>query len=105
MTEKTSLALEPHPEGVMLPVRAQAGARRNGLKGIHAGALQVAVTQAPEKGKANKAIIEVLAEELSLRKSQLELLSGETSPQKRFLVREIAVNDLSARIAERISAS
>ena len=89
----------------MLPVRAQAGARRNSLKGIHAGALQVAVTQAPEKGKANKAIIEVLAGKLGLRKSQIELLSGETSSQKRFLVRAIAMNELSARIADTISAT
>jgi uncharacterized protein len=83
------IALEPHAEGTILPVRAQAGARRNGIKGIHDGALQVMVTQAPEKGKANKAIIAVLAENLGLRKSQIELLTGETSPQKRILVKAI----------------
>ena len=103
MTDETQVALEAHAEGVILPVRAQAGARRNGLKGIHAGALQVAVTQAPEKGKANKAIIAVLAEELDLKKAQIELISGELSPQKRFLLREVSAEELSARIARRIS--
>ena len=34
---------------------------RNGITGEHNGSLQVSVTQAPEKGKANKAIIAVLA--------------------------------------------
>lgn len=96
------LQLEAHPNGVLLPVRAHAGARRNALKGIHAGALQVMVTQAPEKGKANKAIIKLLAETLGLRKNQLELLLGETSPQKKFLVREISAEELERRIADQL---
>ena len=96
------LLLEPHSAGVILPVRAHAGARRNMLKGIHAGALQVMVTQAPEKGKANKAIIELLADKLGLRKNQLELLSGETSSQKKFLVREITAEELQQSIAQRL---
>ncbi len=97
------LHLEPYPGGVILPVRAHAGARRNALKGIHAGALQVMVTQAPEKGKANKAILELLADKLGVRKNQLELLSGETSSQKKFLVREITAEELQRRIAERLA--
>lgn len=96
------LALEPHAEGVILPVRAQAGARRNGLKGIHAGALQVAVTQAPEKGKANKAIIALMAEVLNLKKSQIELLSGETSSRKRLLVRGATAEELHRLIAHAV---
>ena len=47
-----------------------------------AGKPQIAVTAAPEKGKANKAIIAVLAEALSLAKSEIELISGETSRRK-----------------------
>lgn len=92
------IALEEHPQGTILPVRAHAGARRNGIRGQQAGYLQVSVTQAPEKGKANKAIIAVLSDELSLRKSQLELISGETSPQKRFLVRDMTPAELAVRI-------
>jgi uncharacterized protein YggU (UPF0235/DUF167 family) len=98
------IALETHPEGTILPVRAHAGARRNAIRGVKAGSLQVSVTQAPEKGKANRAIVAVLADELSLRKSQFELLTGETSSQKRFLVREITAVELAARIEEALSA-
>lgn len=94
------IALETHAEGVILPVRAQPGSRKNELKGEQAGALKVAVTQVAEKGKANKAIIEVLCKSLKLRRSQVELLSGELAPQKRFLVREITVEELTARIEQ-----
>ena len=93
------IELEPHAEGFVLPVRAHAGAKRSEIRDVHAGALRVSVTQAPEKGKANKAIVALLAEALGLKKSQLELLAGETSPQKKFLVRGTARDDLAARIA------
>jgi uncharacterized protein len=97
------IALEAHPEGTILPVKAHAGARRNEIKAGPAGSLHVSVTQAPEKGKANKAIVALLAGVLSLRKSQIELLAGETSPQKRFLVRGLARDELSARIARAVA--
>jgi uncharacterized protein len=90
--------LEPHPNGTILRVRAHPGARRNEIRGVQDGMLKVSVTQAPEKGKANKAVIELLSKKLGLKKSQIELLSGETSHQKRFLVREITTEELAARI-------
>ncbi|MEQ8790883.1 MAG: DUF167 domain-containing protein [Pirellulaceae bacterium] len=92
--------LTPHPQGVLLPVRASAGARDNGLRGFQDGALKVAVTQAAEKGKANKAIISVLAKALGLRRSQIELASGPTSSQKRFLVREVTLEALRRAIEQ-----
>ncbi len=81
-----------------MPVRAQPGARKNELRGEHNGMLRVCVTQAPEKGKANKAIIALLAKQLGLRKAQFELFSGETSSQKRFLIREITPDDLAKKL-------
>jgi uncharacterized protein (TIGR00251 family) len=92
------IRLESTAEGVILPVKAKAGARKNDLQGVHDGALKVAVTQAPERGKANRSIIDLLGDKLGLRKSQITLLSGETSPQKRFLIQEIAAEELQQRI-------
>jgi uncharacterized protein len=93
------LNLEQTAAGVVVPIRAHAGARRNGISGIHNGELKVSVTQSAEKGKANKAILGMLGEELGLRLSQLELISGATSPQKRLLVREMTLEELQQRIA------
>jgi hypothetical protein len=93
------IGLEPHAEGTVLPVRAHPGARRNAVRGEHDGALRVSVTQAPDKGKANKAIAELLSRALGLPRSQIELLSGATSPRKRFLVRGVRPEELSPRIA------
>ena len=87
---------EEHAEGVILPVRAYAGARRNGITGEHDGMLKVSVTQAPEKGKANQAIMEVLCKSFNLKKNQIELLAGQTSSQKRFLIREVTLQEQRA---------
>lgn len=95
--------LQIHSDGTILPVRAQPGARRNEVRGIQDDALKVCVTQAPEKGKANKAILEVLAKWLGVRKSQIELISGETASQKKFLVRGMEQEDLAERIKARLA--
>lgn len=92
------IKLEAHDEGVVLPVRAQAGARRSELRAGQDGVVRVSVTQAREKGKANKAIIELLASELGLKKSQLELIAGQTAAQKRFLVRAVSPAELRQRL-------
>src|SRR4029079_16548153 len=81
-------------EGVVLPVKAQPGGRKNGFRGEQNGALKVSVTQVAEKGKANAAIIEVLAKQLRLNRSQIELIAGEIQSQKRFLIRGISRDDL-----------
>ncbi len=94
-----SVRLEPHADGVQLPVKAHPGARKNALCGVHDGQLKVSVTAAPEKGKANKAILDLLAETLGLKRAQLELLSGETSARKVFLVRECSLEALAGKIS------
>lgn len=94
-----NVRLEARAEGVILPVKANPGARENALRGVHDGQLKVSVTAAPEKGKANQAIIATLAEALSLKRSQIELIAGDTSGEKRFLVRDCSLETLSQKIA------
>src|SRR5262249_4033916 len=93
------IALQDHPEGVILPVRAQPGARKAGVLGEQAGSLKVAVTAPPEDGKANKAVLEVLRDTLKLKRSQVALVSGETSREKKFLIRGVTRDDLAKRLA------
>src|SRR5437870_127090 len=93
------IGITEHAEGCILPVHAQPGARKGGIIGEHAGALKVAVTAPPEDGRANKALVESLAKALSLKRSQVKLLSGETSRQKRFLVQGVRKASLETRVA------
>ncbi len=88
-----------HAEGSILVVRAQPGARRNGIAGEVGVAVKIAVSASPDKGKANQAIIEVLRAVLGVKSSQVELLSGFTSRQKRFLIRGWSKPSLEARLS------
>jgi uncharacterized protein (TIGR00251 family) len=96
-----SVTITPHAEGATLAVRAQPGARKNAVLGEQAGALKVAVTAPPEDGRANEALVEVLKDWLGVKRSQVELLSGQTNRNKVFLVRGVTAADLTARVAAR----
>ena len=93
-----------HDRGSVLPVRAQPGAKKNLLLGERAGALRVAVSAAPERGKANEAIVALLAETLCCKRSQIGLLSGESSRAKRFLIEGISALELQAKLAALLPA-
>jgi uncharacterized protein len=99
------IAVGSHRNGSVIPVLAQPGAKRNAILGERAGALRVAVTSPPEKGKANQAIQTVLADVFDCRPSQVELISGKTSRQKRFLITGLEPAELQARLAAILSGS
>lgn len=93
-----AIDIQPHERGSVLAVHAQPGARRQGVVGVHDGALKMAVTVPPEGGKANKAIVQVLARGLRLRRSHITLLSGATSRRKRFLIEGLGPEAVRERL-------
>jgi uncharacterized protein len=92
------IELAQRTEGIVLSVKAHAGARKNGITGEHDGQLKVSVTQTPERGKANRAIAKVLCEALALHSQQVAIIQGETSQVKQFLIREISLEELLAKL-------
>lgn len=93
-----SVPLVPTADGVLVPVHAQPRAKRSAVVGVHGERLKVAVTAAPEKGKANEEIIEVLADALKLKRSQIALSAGAGSRQKTFVVSGVEPDELRRRI-------
>lgn len=77
------------PEGVIVNVRAQPRSSRAGVDGLLGDALKVRIRCAPVDGKANKELIETLADAFDLPKSAVVFKSGETSKTKRLLLRNI----------------
>jgi uncharacterized protein (TIGR00251 family) len=71
-------------EAVLLHVRVQPKARANAVKGWHGAALRVSVTAAPEDGKANRAVIDLLAETFDVAPSSINLVRGAASRDKWF---------------------
>lgn len=93
-----SASLRQTEEGCYLPLKVRAGGRRNTVGGLHDGALRVEVTTAPEKGKANKAVIGLVAEFLGVAPSRITLVSGECCASKVVFVQGLRAADIEARI-------
>ncbi|WP_367615503.1 DUF167 domain-containing protein [Teichococcus aerophilus] len=74
------------PDGLELRVKAQPRARRPGLHGLVESAdgprLKLAVNEAPEDGRANKAICALLAEALHVPPSRIAVVHGAAAREK-----------------------
>ena len=65
-------------------VKAKPGSRKEGVEVIDKNHLIVRVKERPTKGRANKAVIEALAQHLKVAPSRISLVSGHTSRKKVF---------------------
>lgn len=70
------------PTTIRFRVRVSPGAKRAGMGGVHDGSLKIAVTQPPENGKANQAVIHAIAKRLGVSKSSVTVVSGLSSRVK-----------------------
>lgn len=77
MSDLTHLARE----GAELSIRVTPKASRNRIT-QEDGQIRVYVTVVPEGGKANAAVLKLLAKALGVPKSRLTILRGETSRDK-----------------------
>jgi len=88
--------------GVALAVRAQPGAKRTAIIGVYgegdAAQLKIAVQAPPVEGRANEALITFLAETFAVPKRSVELMSGELSRSKVFLIRGIASQQAGSKL-------
>ncbi len=86
-----------------LKVKVVPGASRTRLAGRYGDGIKVQVAAAPEKGKANSAVIAVLADVLGVRAGAIELVSGQTQPRKVFRITGLDQATADARIEAAIA--
>lgn len=65
-----------------LRLRVSAGASRSRVLGPHGGALKLSVKAPPERGKANREVLALVAEAFGVAPADVELVSGEAAPDK-----------------------
>jgi uncharacterized protein (TIGR00251 family) len=87
------------PEGAILSVKAQPRSSKAGIDGLLGDAVKVRIRCAPVDGKANKELVETLADEFGLPKSSVVFKSGETSKQKRILLRGVTAAQVEQKLA------
>lgn len=69
-------------DGVTIELRVQPRARRTALECSHEGGLRAAVTAPAEDGKANRAVIDLIAGEWRLAKSTIAVTRGAAARDK-----------------------
>jgi len=72
-----------HPQpSARLKVKVVPGSSRDGIVGWLGDALKIKVTAPPEKGRANEAVVAMLADRLGLATDAITVVSGHSSPSK-----------------------
>jgi uncharacterized protein (TIGR00251 family) len=97
------VALRDDGDAVVVPIAARPNAGRSSVQGVHGDALKVALGAPPEKGKANRELLGFLAKVLGVRRTQLELISGQTSRAKAVRVSGVALSAVRSKLAARLS--
>lgn len=82
-----------------LRLRVTPGARRSGVTGRYGNAWKVSVAAAPDDGKANAAVLELLAETLGVSRTSLELVTGSTSRDKVVALQGLTNQQVDERLA------
>ena len=87
-------------EGAVLRIKVTPKARKPGVLGSRAGWIAVAVTAAPERGKATEEAVARITGWLGLRPSAARLVSGAASRDKRLIFPGLTASDLRKRLDE-----
>jgi uncharacterized protein (TIGR00251 family) len=82
----TEAWLSERAGGVEIEVVVVPRASRTQLVGVHDGRLKVQLSAPPVEGEANRALIELFADLLGIKKSAIAILSGQTGKRKRVRV-------------------
>ena len=86
-------------DDVVVRVHVQPGAGRTAVAGRYGDALKVKVGAPPERGRANEAVVALIADVLGVPASSVSVVGGETSRSKRLRVSGIAPADVERRLA------
>lgn len=77
-----NLIISEKADGCLLKCWIQPRSSRNALVGIYGNAVKIALSAPPLDGKANKELLKFLAKYFKLSKSNIQLVSGESSRNK-----------------------
>ncbi len=81
-----------------MDVKVVPGASRSRVVGALGTALKIVVSAAPECGKANAAVIKLLAAHLDVKRAEVQIVGGHSKPLKRVLVTGRSAAELRRRL-------
>lgn len=92
-------------ETILLRLHVRPGAGRGAVAGRYGDALHVRVAPPPADGRANDAVVALVADLLDVAPSRIELVSGHKSRQKRLRVTGVKLGAVRTAIGEAVDRS
>jgi uncharacterized protein len=80
-------------------LRVSPGAARSAVVGRHGAGWKVRVAAAPEGGKANDAVVRLLADTLALPARDVQIVSGQSSRDKTVVLAGLGPKEIERRLA------
>ena len=97
--------MAPRPEpGITLKVRVQPKASRTQVVGYQGDTLRLRVNAAPQDGKANEAVVSLLAETLGVPKNRVQIVRGHSSRDKLVVVESLTPAEARRRLNSRFNS-
>ncbi|MHB8105234.1 MAG: DUF167 domain-containing protein [Dehalococcoidales bacterium] len=93
------MSADKNKDNARLSVKITPNAGRNEIVGVKDGVLQVKIAAPPDKGKANKELIDFLAERLQVRKSDVLIIKGQTGRHKTIIIEGMSEEEALKRIS------
>ena len=93
-----NLKISETPNGIIFQVKVAPAGSRTSIEGIYDDMLKVKLSAAPEKGKANEALIEFLAEKLGVKRKFVKIVSGLTSKVKQVAVEQMSQQEFLEKL-------
>jgi len=90
--------IREYNSGSIMEIRVNPASSRRGMEGMRDERIVISVHSPPEKGKANKEALKVLAKALGVPPSSLELLKGRASRNKTVIVHGLTPSEILARL-------
>ncbi|HVE94339.1 MAG TPA: DUF167 domain-containing protein [Acidimicrobiales bacterium] len=78
----------------VLRLHVQPGAGRTAVVGRHGDAMKVRVAAPPEGGRANEAVLKLVADIFATKPAAITLVSGEASRSKRVSVKDVEIDEV-----------
>ena len=83
------MIIEQFPDHITINVRIVPKSAKQEIAGIYNERVKIKIGSAPEGGKANKELIELLSKKIGIAKSSIEIVSGELSQNKTIRIKGI----------------
>lgn len=94
-------AIQEDAGGVVFTAKIVPGSSRTTIAGVLDDMVKIRVVAPPEKGKANQCLVAYLAGQLGVKKSQIDIVAGQTNPIKQVRVEGIS----AAMLLEKLGLS